>query len=154
MQRSNARRLLLAAFLVLAPAGLGLGGCTRPVQNASDPHEHYVLFFETNSADLTLDGYAICQHAAQAVRELHATNVTVAGYSGKVGSEAENHNIAERRTATVKKTLIDLGTDPGIIATLPVGSADDNFGPTGDRRIEIRLLRDSSLAAGAPPTTE
>ena len=71
-------------------------------------------------------------------------SVIIAGFSAPKGSEAENHQIAQHRTTLVQKTLVDLAVDPKVLVTLPLGPAKDEFGPTGDRRIEIRLLRDGT----------
>ena len=75
--------------------------------------------------------------------------VEISGFSDRVGSEAANHKVADHRTAIVQKTLIDLGVDATIITTLPLGQATDDLGPTGDRRIEIRLIKDNSAVTGA-----
>ena len=140
------RRLTTLAFLLSLPVFLALSGCANR-DTAGIPMDYYV-FFETNSAELTPDGYAIVQRAADAVAKLHPQSVTIAGYSDRVGSEAFNHKVAAHRTAIVQKTLDDLGVSEALITTLPLGAAKDDLGPTGDRRIEIRLTRDNSTSTG------
>jgi outer membrane protein OmpA-like peptidoglycan-associated protein len=133
--------------LIAAPLLLSLSGCANKADYAGIPMDYYV-FFETNSAELTPDGYAIVQRAADAVAKLRPQSVIIAGYSDRVGSEAANHKVAAHRTALVQKTLVDLGVNGAIITTLPLGAATDDLGPTGDRRIEIRLTKDNSAPLG------
>ncbi len=140
-------RVLIAIALLLAPVSI-LSGCAMHSDSYSDTPGEYYVFFETNSADLTPDGYAIVQRAAEGVAKLRPQGVVIAGYSDRVGSEAANHHIAANRTAIVQKTLIDLGVPVTIITTLPLGPASDDLGPTGDRRIEITLIKDNSEAPG------
>ncbi len=142
------RRLLLLTLFVFAPLSLTLDGCAHHQEDYSGIPMDYYVFFETNSAELTPDGYAIVQRAADAVGKLRPQSIIIAGYSDRVGSEAANHQVSSHRTALVQKTLVDLGVDPTIITTLPLGPANDTLGPTGDRRIEIRLTKDNSGPPG------
>jgi OOP family OmpA-OmpF porin len=112
----------------------------------------YLVFFETNKADLTQEGYALVQEAALGIRKVRPQEIEITGFSDPKGSEASNKALSEKRTAVVTKTLTDLGVDPSIIAALPLGKANDQLGPTADRRIEIRLIQDRAEAPGPAVT--
>jgi outer membrane protein OmpA-like peptidoglycan-associated protein len=135
--------MIVAGFLLV------LAGCVQkqPADLSGVPETYYV-FFETNSADLTPDGYAIVQRAADGAAKLRPQTIEISGYSDRVGSEAANKQIAIHRAEIVTKTLTDLGVDPAIVTTLPLGTAIDEYGPTGDRRIEIHLIKVPSEAPG------
>ncbi len=142
------RRTFLAPCLAFAIL-FSLSGCAHKSEPAySDVPLTYLVFFETWSADLTQDGYAIVQHAAEGIRKVRPQAVVIASYTSKIGSEARNKQLSENRAEVVARTLTDLGVDPAEITKLPLGEANDTVGPTGDRRIEIRLIKDRAEAPG------
>ncbi len=141
------RPALLAASLFAMPFLASCAHKTAPAEIAQYP-TIYVAYFGVNSADLTEDSYAIVQRAADAAARLHPQAVEIAGYSDGKGSEGGNYLVAQSRTKTVAKTLSEFGVDPASVTTLPMGSATDDFGPTGDRRVEILLIKDEGAAAG------
>jgi outer membrane protein OmpA-like peptidoglycan-associated protein len=145
---SNLRRALLAPFLAFTVL-FALSGCAHKQQmDYADAPLTYLVFFETWSADLTQDGYAIVQHAAEGIRKVRPQGVVIASYTSKIGSEKANQALSENRAEVVMRTLTDLGVDPAEITKLPLGEANDTVGPTGDRRIEIRLIKDTAEAPG------
>ena len=142
-------RRAFTAPLALLSLLFVLSGCAhKSGPEYSDVPLTYLVFFETWSADLTQDGYAIVQHAAEGIRKVRPQGVVIASYTSKLGSEAANKKLSENRAEVVQKTLTDLGVDPAEITMLPLGEATDTLGPTGDRRIEIRLIKDNSEAPG------
>ena len=146
--------MLRAIFL--SALVLELSACTHRVgePDYGALHPTYVAFFGTNSADLTPDGYAIVQRAAKGVDTVHPQTVQIVGFSDRVGSEAADNNIAERRTEVVEKTLIELGVPGSIITAVQLGQPADELGPTANRRVEIHLIKDYSIpsTAGTPNT--
>ena len=144
------RRVLPAVFLLV------LAGLSACMHKPATPEEiatytsTYIIFFETNSADLTPDTYARVQRAATAVEKIQPQMIEIAGYSDGTGSEAANHDLSKRRTETVAKTLVDLGIDPALITKLPMGAATDGWGPTADRRVRISLIKDEGSPTGTP----
>jgi outer membrane protein OmpA-like peptidoglycan-associated protein len=99
----------------------------------------YLLFFDPKSAELPPDGTAIVDQAAAKIKDTQPSTVTIAGYAANVGTPADDKRISEQRIATVRAALIAEGVDPKLFLDIPLGAADDTAGPTGDRRIEIRL---------------
>ena len=142
-------RRALTAPLALLSLLFVLSSCAHKSDSSyAEAPLTYLVFFETWSADLTQDGYAIVQHAAEGIRKVRPQGVVIASYTSKIGSEAANKKLSENRAEVVMRTLTDLGVDPSVITKLPLGEANDSVGPTGDRRIEIRLLKDNSEAPG------
>jgi outer membrane protein OmpA-like peptidoglycan-associated protein len=144
------RRLLpvLALVSLLIPL---LSACAHRQDDDSVPLT-YLVFFQTNQADLTQEGSALVQEAAQGIRKLRPQAVEITGFSDPKGSEASNKALSEKRTAVVEKALTELGVDPSILVALPLGKATDQLGPTADRRIEIRLIQDRAEAPGPAVT--
>jgi outer membrane protein OmpA-like peptidoglycan-associated protein len=124
---------------------MALAGCAamKAHQPASVPQPVmpvvFLLFFDPSSADLPTDGKAIVDQAAAKVNDTHPSTVTIAAYTANVGAAGDRGRLAQQRIATVRKALIDDGVAPGLFLDIPLGTPDDTAGPTGDRRIEIRL---------------
>jgi outer membrane protein OmpA-like peptidoglycan-associated protein len=101
--------------------------------------DSFLVFFAPSSDELTPEGKAIVDSAAAAIKALKPSTVTIAGYAFNVGAPEANKKRAEGRIATVQAALAADGVDPSLFLKIPVGAPEDSAGPTGDRRIEIRL---------------
>jgi outer membrane protein OmpA-like peptidoglycan-associated protein len=118
-----------------------VAGCSvlKPHQSAQKMPDSFLVFFGPSSDDLTPEGKSIVDTAAAAIKASKPSTVTITGYAFNVGTPEANKKRAEGRIVTVQQALVADGVDPSLFLKIPVGAPDDSAGPTGDRRIEIRL---------------
>ncbi len=68
-----------------------------------------MLFFATDSAELSAGAAAVIRRAAEVIRDVPAALVTVAGYTDARGTEAHNQDLSKRRAARVGAALLAEG---------------------------------------------
>lgn len=124
------------AGIVFAALVLGLAGCkTAP---PSTPRT-YLVFFHSDSADLSPEARQVVDQAAAGVTAFKPSTVAVASFADKVGTPAYNQHLSERRVAAVEQALVADGVSPGLLLRVPLAEAEAANQGTGDRRVEIRL---------------
>jgi peptidoglycan-associated lipoprotein len=72
----------------------------------------YQVMFDTNKFDLTPNGQAVINNVANAVSSDKAVWVTVIGKTDRVGSEAANLALSEKRAERVRDALVATGKVP------------------------------------------
>jgi len=97
----------------------------------------YLVFFPASSTNLSADAAVIVKKAADTIRMRRPDTVVIA--AGE--DSADNMKLAPARFAAVRAALVADGVDDDLIARAPLAEIALNAGPTGDARVEIRLVR-------------
>jgi outer membrane protein OmpA-like peptidoglycan-associated protein len=129
----------LAGILLLA-----LGACApaqNPAADTDTPPKSFVIFFQTDSAELTAQGMEVIDRVVDEVQRVHATGVGISGYSGSTGAPAVNLRLSEQRMAAVE-TALALRQVPRAIIVSTYHGATDVTGPQIEgQRVEIVVSR-------------
>jgi outer membrane protein OmpA-like peptidoglycan-associated protein len=125
---------------LLVPAGCGMMKPRPQMQSQSQEAPTFIAFFRPDSAELTPLARSIVDQAAQKARELKPSTIALTGYAFNLGDPEQNKRMSEQRIVVVQQALISDGIDPKLFLRMPLGAPEDSVGPTGDRRIEIRLV--------------
>jgi outer membrane protein OmpA-like peptidoglycan-associated protein len=98
--------------------------------------KHNVVYFPFDSAALTEAGRAALDRAVETAYEygISVTFVNVGGYTDRLGADAYNRALADRRAQAVKRYLIDKGVPADRIETSARGKSNAivECGPTSD----------------------
>ncbi|MBN9499323.1 MAG: OmpA family protein [Alphaproteobacteria bacterium] len=106
------------ALAVVLAAG-AVVGCSQwtgqsaaPSQNAANPElagAWYEVFFDTNSADINDRGRVIVRSVAYVATNNPDARVTVIGKADRVGTQATNMTMSQRRAEAVRGALVAAG---------------------------------------------
>jgi outer membrane protein OmpA-like peptidoglycan-associated protein len=109
------------------------------------PVQHFDLYFELQSDELTEDSRATLKEILRAVGERPAPEVTVIGHTDTTGTTAANYELGLKRAAAIRSLLVSGGVDAALVEIASHGEADLLI-PTGDdtaeprnRRVEITI---------------
>jgi outer membrane protein OmpA-like peptidoglycan-associated protein len=103
----------------------------------------FVLYFDTDSAELDAAAEAILEEAKAAAAKAEAAKVSVSGHTDTVGPETYNDTLSELRAAAVAKAMTARGVPAGGISTAAYGQTklamptNDNVSARENRRVEI-----------------
>lgn len=121
------------------------------------------VLFDSGSAKLQ-PGAADKLHRVSDVLERYPrTHVEVVGHTDSRGSDSSNQDLSERRADAVRDTLVRDGVASarisarGVGETRPVATNDTTAGRAMNRRVELEVRPDESVAAeerGGPPSEE
>jgi outer membrane protein OmpA-like peptidoglycan-associated protein len=105
--------------------------------------KNFLVFFDFNKYNLTMDAQKIVDNAAMAAKNGGVTQIDVTGHTDTVGSDAYNMKLSKRRAESVKAELVRQGVQASDIMIYAKGKRDPLV-PTGDnvrepqnRRVEI-----------------
>ena len=113
------------------------------------------LLFDFNEATIKPEGRAALDGVAAQARELDLEVVLVVGHTDRIGGDAYNQRLSERRAASVKSYFVSQGIDASRIytegkgRTQPVtGTSCNNVTPRSaligclqpDRRVDIQII--------------
>ena len=103
------------------------------------------VVFDTNSADLRPESFAILDGAAGTLLRYTDIKVEVAGHTDSVGSDGYNQNLSQRRAETVLKYLADKGVTNAVRARgygerQPIASNATEEGRLANRRVTLRIV--------------
>jgi outer membrane protein OmpA-like peptidoglycan-associated protein len=107
------------------------------------PPEHYLLYFEGYSAELTEDSLLNLEDVFDAIERIRPAEVTVVGHTDRVGSRENNYFLGLERASQIKKLLISKGVDESLIEIKshgednPLFKTDDDVPEPENRRVEI-----------------
>jgi outer membrane protein OmpA-like peptidoglycan-associated protein len=102
--------------------------------------------FESGSAALTPDSYAVLDQVVKSLMAYPEVNVEIRGYTDSVGSEEYNLNLSQKRADAVKQYLVNSNIDSSRIIAKGYGEADPIAsnktagGRAENRRIEFHRL--------------
>ena len=104
------------------------------------------VFFDTGSATLRPESFAVVQEIAAMLQEHPELRVRIEGHTDNEGDPASNQALSEQRARTVQTMLIGLGVAAdrleaaGMGQTQPVASNDTAEGRAQNRRVELVRL--------------
>ena len=99
------------------PGGPGGQGAQAALKAASDD----LVYFSTDSTDLTPEARSTLQAQAQWLQRHPTQAVTIEGHADERGTREYNIALGGRRAATVKSYLVALGVDGARIRTTSLG---------------------------------
>jgi outer membrane protein OmpA-like peptidoglycan-associated protein len=126
-------RFILAAV----SAFVFLAGCTSLAPTAHT----YVVFFNAKSVELSPEAKEVVNLAAAAARDTHPALVVIAGEPNTVTAPGYDPKLAEPRFIAVEQALVAAGVDPNTLARAELTDLEAKVGATGDRRVEIRMIK-------------
>ncbi|WP_223645975.1 OmpA family protein [Corallococcus sp. EGB] len=97
------------------------------------------IYFPLDSSILPPEATEELSRIAQAMRQRSLAKVTVAGHTCELGTTEYNLALGQRRAASVRSYLVNLGVEPGRISVISYGEerpADPNV-PEKNRRAEF-----------------
>ena len=107
------------------------------------PPAHVILYFKTNSTELTPDSMKLLPHIFETVRRRNSLNISVVGHSDTAGSEAYNLKLSKQRALSVTGLLVEKGIPKENIETTshgeknPLIKTGDNVNEPRNRRVEV-----------------
>jgi outer membrane protein OmpA-like peptidoglycan-associated protein len=114
------------------------------------------LGFDFDSAELRPESRELLSRIAGILMASDGYGLAIFGHTDDVGTAGYNQQLSERRAESVKRYLVEVGLDPGIISTRGYGKSSPVAKGTGDvdrarnRRVEIALT-DTSIQYSGPP---
>jgi len=99
--------------------------------------------FGLNSADLTVESFAVLDKIAESLAAYPGIRVEVQGHTDSTGTAVANLDISSRRAAAVKEYLIEQGIAPsrmvavGYGEDLPIADNGTPAGRAANRRVEL-----------------
>ncbi len=108
-----------------------------------------VVEFEFDSDALTADGRATVEEVAETLRSLPGVRVEIAGHTDNVGEDAFNLDLSQRRAASVRDYLVELGLSntrfdaTGFGETRPIADNETPEGRQRNRRTEFRVIEEN-----------
>ncbi|RKG60002.1 hypothetical protein D7X30_10485 [Corallococcus sp. AB011P] len=143
-----------AATHAPAPTTSDRGNAARP---APDDTEQALaalnaapIYFPLDSSLLPSEATDELSRIAQALRQRSLAKVTVAGHTCELGTTEYNIALGQRRAASVRAYLVNLGVEPGRISVISYGEerpADTNA-PEKNRRAEFSFRLAEQARAG------
>ena len=113
-------KLLRLVSVVLA---VSLGACqSTGVEPAVDDFGAFMVFFASDSAELTDQSKATIAEAADAIRRRKNRTVSVIGTTDGTGPAAYNIALGQKRAMAVKDELVRRGIDPASIKAWSKGA--------------------------------
>lgn len=127
---------------------LSAGACEQPAAPAPEPKAAKVTLsadtlFDFDSAKLSTDGAAMLDQLVSRMAGMDVEVILTTGYADRMGNEAYNQKISERRAEAVKTYLTEKGVSPDLVQTEGRGEADAVVEcPDPSRNGEIKNVQD------------
>lgn len=99
--------------------GVSISGGSN--QSGLNSYAGDIVFFETDSSNLTAQGRAVLEQQAAWLNNFSNVNITVEGHADERGTREYNLALGDRRASSVKNYLIAMGVDPRRINTVSYG---------------------------------
>lgn len=125
---------------VFALVAAALAACAAPQPPPGDAGA-YLLFFETDSAELTPEARTVAYRAAADVAALKPTAIAVLGFASKEGPADANQQLSNARVKTVERTLEEAGVDPALLRPLALGETQATRADVSERYVKILFVR-------------
>lgn len=114
---------------------------------AGGPRGAFLVFFDWDRSNLTPEAMEIVSNVAATAKSMNVSRVDVVGHTDTSGSAAYNLGLSQRRAATVRNAMVNMGIPSQQIRATGVGQSSPLV-PTGDgvrepqnRRVEINLTK-------------
>ncbi|MBL8957517.1 MAG: OmpA family protein [Myxococcaceae bacterium] len=120
----------------------GGASCSAPATEPGSPWAP--VRFDFNEHKLSASGQQTLNTLADCIKAAPNTKVTLEGHADERGTEEFNLQLSNRRAASVKRYLMDLGVKDSDIETVgygenrPASSGGDEAAWAANRRVEIR----------------
>jgi outer membrane protein OmpA-like peptidoglycan-associated protein len=109
------------------------------------PPVHFILYFVTNSTQLTEESVKLIPEIIRVVRDRDSSDISVVGHTDTTGDRELNDRLSMARAQAVARLLVDGGINPSFMETTAHGK-DNPLVPTGDgvaeprnRRVEVSV---------------
>lgn len=118
------------------------------------------VLFDTGAAALKPGAMTTIDRLAQFLRDYPERSVRIEGHTDSVGSDESNQLLSERRANAVRTALLDRATAAerirtvGFGASRPIVGNDTAGGRQQNRRVEIVISDDATVAAPAAPVAQ
>ena len=110
----------------------------RPVPPAT-----YILYFLSDSKELTVESKALLPKIIQTIQERGSTDIVISGHTDKVGEREYNYTLSRDRAKAVYEILLVSGAVPANITVTSHGEGNpliktaDNVSEPRNRRVEV-----------------
>lgn len=104
------------------------------------PPARFILYFEHDSADITVETQALLQKVLGTIRDRAPVDVSVVGHTDTVGTKEYNCALSLKRAEAVASILLGKGVDPSVLDITSHGEHNPLV-PTGDQVSEPRNRR-------------
>jgi outer membrane protein OmpA-like peptidoglycan-associated protein len=107
------------------------------------PPEHFLLYFQTKSTQLTVESEAILPQIIQSIKNRNSEDITVVGHSDTAGDRSYNLHLSKERALAVSQILIRNGVKAEQITSTSHGEENpliktaDNVQEAKNRRVEV-----------------
>jgi outer membrane protein OmpA-like peptidoglycan-associated protein len=140
MSRLSVMRLTAAVAGTLL---LVLGACAPTAPESAPEPKPFVIFFSTDSAELTPEALTVVDLIAQEAQRIQATGVGIVGYSGSIGTQSTNLRLSEQRSAAVETALLARKVPSDIIVRTYHGATAVVGPQIGGQRVEVVVTRET-----------
>ena len=130
----------------------------QEIQNVKQERDRLIatipnnLLFDVNSAVIKPGGLDGLTKVADILNRYPETTITVKGHTDSTGSEAYNQQLSEKRAIAVADFIVGKGvngarvTPIGYGEQLPIAGNDTEAGRLQNRRVEIEIIPNDSVA--------
>lgn len=108
-----------------------------------EPVAEFLLYFETGTDVLTPESEADLPAIIEAIQARDSQDISVVGYTDRVGNSFLNARLSEQRAAQVRDLLVAQGVESGWLEVRGMGEAfprvetDDEVAEPLNRRVEV-----------------
>lgn len=104
---------------------------------------HFILYFRTDSVDLTAPSRASLKDVVKAIRDNRSTDISSIGHSDTAGDPGYNLRLSQQRAQAVARLLVEAGVERSFIEVTshgernPIVKTGDNVSEKRNRRVEV-----------------
>lgn len=117
----------------------------QPMTAAAPGLKQFIVYFDTDSDDLTAGGRYVVSLILDAARKAGAKKVVLAGHTDRVGAMTYNDMLSKRRVDSVAAALVAAGLASSVVSkskhgeTMPRVATPDDTAERQNRRVEVRV---------------
>lgn len=121
-------------FCAFPLALLAVSACTQTVQRTN-----YVVFFDSESADITPAGEAVVNEAISVIKKTHEESIRISASSGHKNDDPRYRELSDKRAQSVVTSLEKAGIPSKDIHVIPFTPDDAEDSRVALRRVNIEL---------------
>jgi outer membrane protein OmpA-like peptidoglycan-associated protein len=116
---------------------------SRVLATLPTPPEHFVLYFQLNSKDLTEESLEAIPRIIQTIKDRNSENISVIGHTDTVGDREYNLQLSQNRALSISNLLIKNGVQSDHLVVTSHGKENpliptaDNINEPRNRRVEV-----------------